>query len=31
MHHAYMETEIQVVTQEEFDSWVRDKGGKRTA
>ena len=31
MHHAYMETEIQVVTQEEFDAWVRDKGGKRTA
>ena len=31
MHHAYMETQIRVVTQEEFDAWVRDKGGKRTA
>lgn len=31
LHHAYMETTIQVVTQEQFDAWVRDKGGKRTA
>ena len=31
MHHAYMETQIQVVTQEQFDSWVREMGGKRTA
>lgn len=30
MHHAYMETQIQVVTQEQFDSWVREMGGKRT-
>ncbi|MFM8156033.1 MAG: cytochrome c oxidase subunit II, partial [Actinomycetes bacterium] len=31
LHHAYMETEIQVVTQSEFDAWVRDKGGMKTA
>jgi cytochrome c oxidase subunit 2 len=31
LHHAYMETKIQVVTQEQFDAWVRDKGGMKTA
>jgi cytochrome c oxidase subunit 2 len=31
LHHAYMETQIQVVTQDQFDSWVREMGGKRTA
>lgn len=31
LHHAYMETKIQVVTQAEFDAWVRDKGGMKTA
>ena len=31
LHHAYMETQIRVVTQEEFDAWVRDKGGMKTA
>lgn len=31
LHHAYMETKIQVVTQSEFDAWVRDKGGMKTA
>ena len=31
LHHAYMETNVQVVTQEQFDSWVREQGGKRTA
>ena len=30
MHHAYMETNVQVVTQDQFDSWVREQGGKRT-
>jgi len=30
LHHAYMETQIQVVTQDQFDSWVREMGGKRT-
>jgi cytochrome c oxidase subunit 2 len=30
LHHAYMETKIQVVTQEQFDAWVREMGGKRT-
>ncbi|MEY4136517.1 MAG: hypothetical protein RL205_645, partial [Actinomycetota bacterium] len=30
LHHAYMETKIQVVTQAEFDAWVRDKGGMKT-
>jgi cytochrome c oxidase subunit 2 len=31
LHHAYMQTRIKVVTQEEFDSWVREMGGSRTA
>lgn len=30
LHHAYMETSITVVTQEQFDAWVREMGGKRT-
>jgi cytochrome c oxidase subunit 2 len=30
LHHAYMQTKIQVVTQAEFDAWVREMGGKRT-
>lgn len=30
LHHAYMETQIKVVTQEQFDAWVREMGGKRT-
>jgi len=30
LHHAYMETQIKVVTQEEFDTWVQVNGGKRT-
>lgn len=30
LHHAYMETQIQVVTQEQFDSWVREMGGNKT-
>ena len=30
LHHAYMETQIKVVTQDQFDAWVRDMGGKRT-
>jgi len=30
LHHAYMETQIKVVTQDQFDGWVRDMGGKRT-
>ncbi|MFM8350141.1 MAG: cytochrome c oxidase subunit II [Actinomycetales bacterium] len=31
MHHAYMQTTINVVTAEEFDSWVREMGGKKLA
>lgn len=31
LHHAYMETQIKVVTPEEFDTWVRESGGKRMA
>lgn len=31
MHHAYMETEIRVVSQEEFNSWTREMGGMRTS
>jgi len=30
LHHAYMETQIQVVTQDQFDSWVREMGGSKT-
>ncbi len=30
LHHAYMETQIKVVTKEQFDAWVREMGGKRT-
>ena len=31
LHHAYMETKIQVVTQDQFNNWVREMGGSRTA
>ncbi len=31
MHHAYMETEIRVVSQEAFDTWTREMGGMRTS
>jgi len=31
MHHAYMQTTVNVVTAEEFDSWVREMGGKKMA
>ncbi len=31
LHHAYMETNIQVVTQDQYDAWLREMGGKRTA
>ena len=31
MHHAYMETEIRVVSQETFDTWTREMGGMRTS
>ena len=31
MHHAYMETEIRVVSQETFDAWAREMGGMRTS
>jgi cytochrome c oxidase subunit 2 len=31
MHHAYMETEIRVVSQEVFDAWTREMGGIRTS
>jgi len=30
LHHAYMETQIKVVTQEQFDAWIREMGGKKT-
>lgn len=29
LHHAYMETQIKVVTQDQFDAWVREMGGKK--
>lgn len=31
LHHAYMQTTINVVTAEEYESWVRELGGKRMA
>lgn len=31
LHHAYMETQIQVLEQESFDSWTREMGGGRTS
>lgn len=31
MHHAYMETEIRVVSQDAFDTWTREMGGMRTS
>ncbi len=31
LHHAYMETTITVVTPEEYDAWIREMGGRRTA
>lgn len=29
LHHAYMETSIKVVTQDEYDAWLREMGGRR--
>lgn len=29
LHHAYMETTITVVTPEEYESWIREMGGRR--
>ena len=31
LHHAYMETQIQVLEKDAFDSWVRESGGGRTS
>jgi cytochrome c oxidase subunit 2 len=31
MHHAYMQTQVQVIEQDAFDSWVRESGGKKTS
>ena len=31
LHHAYMETKLVVVTQQDFDSWVREQGGVKTS
>ncbi|MFM8351463.1 MAG: cytochrome C oxidase subunit II, partial [Actinomycetales bacterium] len=31
LHHAYMQTTINVVTAEEYESWVRELGGKKMA
>ena len=31
LHHAYMETKIEVVTQDQFDAWIREMGGRKTA
>lgn len=30
LHHAYMETEIEVVSKQDFDAWVREMGGGKT-
>ena len=29
LHHAYMETQVKVVTQDQYNSWVRENGGVR--
>ncbi|MDI1289632.1 MAG: cytochrome c oxidase subunit II [bacterium] len=31
MNHAYMQTQIHVVTQQDFDAWIREMGGTKTA
>jgi len=31
LHHAYMQTQIHVVTAEEYDAWIREMGGRRLA
>ncbi len=31
MHHAFMQTQVQVIEQDAFDSWVRESGGKKTS
>ena len=31
LHHAYMETQLKVVTQEQFNSWIREQGGTTTS
>lgn len=31
LHHAYMETQVKVVTQEQFNSWIREQGGNKTS
>jgi len=31
LHHAYMETKLVVVTQQDFDSWIREQGGAKTS
>jgi len=31
LHHAYMQTTINVVTAEQYESWVRELGGKKMA
>lgn len=31
LHHAYMETTITVVTEEEYEAWIRELGGRRLA
>ena len=31
LHHAYMETQLRVVTQDQFTSWVREQGGAKTS
>jgi len=31
LHHAYMETTITVVTPEEYESWIREMGGRKLA
>ncbi len=31
LHHAYMQTKIQVLEPEAFDSWARESGGGRTS
>lgn len=31
LHHAYMQTTVTVVTEQEYESWIREMGGRRLA
>ena len=31
LHHAYMETQVQVVEKGQFEEWARERGGGKTS